>query len=181
MEVWKTIKGYEGCYEASNLGRVRSIDRFVPTAKGGRNLKGVILRPAIDEWGYPHVSLRIDGYARTFKVHRLIALTFIDNSDNLEQVNHISGIKTDNTVTNLEWCSSSYNVQHSYDTGLNKGCKGESNGKTTLSEEEVIKIFHLSNSGDYTQIELAESFNISRSTVGKIKLRMTWKHITEKL
>lgn len=177
MEIWKAIKGYEGFYEASNKGRVRSLDRFVPTARGGRNLKGVVLQPAIDNWGYPHVSMRIDGKSRTFKIHRLIALTFIGDCDKMDQVNHKNGIKTDNKVENLEWCTASFNVQHSYDTGLNKGCSGEINGKTTLSEEEVISIYKLTQNTKYSQRIIAEMYNTSRSTVGKIKLKMTWKYL----
>src|SRR5699024_4409598 len=95
-EVWKDIKGYEGYYQVSNLGRVKSNGRYVKGPynsefwKDGRILKGGKMTS-----GYRFVCLSVDGIKRNFAVHRLVALAFIPNEENKETVNHINGVKTD--------------------------------------------------------------------------------------
>lgn len=99
MEVYKDIKGYEGLYQISNLGNVKSL-------KTG---KEKIMKPFLQRKGYYLIEIRKDNVSKTFAVHRLVAETFISNPDNLPQVNHINENKTDNRVENLEWCSVGYN------------------------------------------------------------------------
>ena len=98
-ELWKDIKNYEGHYQVSNFGRVKSI-------KFG---KEIILKPVTDRHGYLLVSLWKNNKQKTYKVHRLVAEAFIDNSDNLPQVNHKDENPLNNNVNNLEWCNSKYN------------------------------------------------------------------------
>lgn len=93
VEEWRTIEGFEN-YEVSNLGRVRKV---------------TYIKQRGDFNGYPVVNLFKNGKEKTVKVHRLVAKAFIPNPNNLSQVNHINEVKTDNTVTNLEWCTSQYN------------------------------------------------------------------------
>lgn len=100
MEQWKDI--YAG-YQVSNKGRVRSLKRN----------KMLTLR--VTTKGYLQVHLRVDGKDITPKVHRLVANAFIDNPNNLPQINHINGDKTDNRVSNLEWCTNGQNLKHSYE------------------------------------------------------------------
>lgn len=110
VEEWKPVKGFEGCYEISNLGRVRSLPR--PYCKGR------VLKPKKMKIGYNSVNLSKNSVKTTLYIHRLVASHFIDNPDKKLEVNHKDGDKTNNNVDNLEWVSSSENTQHAYDTGL---------------------------------------------------------------
>ena len=101
-EIWKDVVGYEGLYQVSNQGRVKSFkwnkERF--------------LKPSMDKDGYLLVNLCAGGKRKTFKVHRLVCEAFHENPDNKPQVNHINEIKTDNRACNLEWCTCKQNVNH---------------------------------------------------------------------
>lgn len=109
-EVWKDIEGFEGLYQVSNLGNVRSLDRYVSHLSGGECLKkGRILKPYIDKDGYKKVILCKYGEKRLQVVHRLVAQTFIPNINNLPFINHKDENKTNNRVDNLEWCTQKYN------------------------------------------------------------------------
>lgn len=114
-EIWKPIKGYEGIYEISNLGRIKSLKR-----NNNRCLIDKIMKQYIGKQGYLQVRLCKNGKSKLHKVHILIANAFIDNPNNLPIINHIDGNKTNNTISNLEWCSYSHNIKHAYDIGLRK-------------------------------------------------------------
>jgi len=109
MEIWKDIKGYEGFYQISNKGRIKSFKRN----------RIIIMKPSKGSNNYYHISLsKINKKDRkTFSVHRLVAIAFILNPGNKEQTNHKNSIKTDNRVENREWCTRSYNALHSYKAG----------------------------------------------------------------
>ena len=113
-EVWKPVVGYEGLYEVSNIGRVRSINFH----KSG---KAKVMRPSLNTWGYPIVDLRKNSKRHSYTVHRLVALAFIPNPDNLPEINHKNEIKNDNTVENLEWCTRKYNIN--YGTAIKRRSK----------------------------------------------------------
>ena len=117
MEEWRDIKGYEGKYQVSNLGYIKSLlmwtgDKYIKRDK--------ILRRQLNKNGYLYVSLSINGKVKKFKVNRLVAETFIDNPYNLPITNHKDGDKTNNCVNNLEWCNYSDNLKHAYKLGLRK-------------------------------------------------------------
>ena len=119
-EIWKPIPDYEGYYEASNLGRIHSVERVVKSGRGHRTVKSALLKIFLDEWGYEKVSISKDGKNVSRKVHTLVAKAFIPNPNNYPQVNHIDGVKTHNFVNNLEWCNASQNMNHCYGNGMSK-------------------------------------------------------------
>jgi len=146
MEIWKEIKGYEGLYEISSIGRVKSIKSkcFLKFRDNGK--------------GYNAAALYNKGIRKDVKVHRLVAIHFIDNKLNKPQVNHINGVKSDNRVDNLEWCSNRENIIHSYSLGLQKS-------KLTHKDVEFIR-----NSTNVFQKDLALKFNVSQQMISSIKL-----------
>ena len=109
METWENIKGYEGFYQVSNMGRVKSLER---KNSQGRTVKERILKPAVKNAGYVEVNLYAGGKPKTLKVHRLVCEAFNDNRDEKPEVNHINEIKTDNRACNLEWCTRRDNINH---------------------------------------------------------------------
>ena len=117
-EIWKDIEGYEGYYQVSNLGNVKSLSRYKQGVKGTYISKDIILKPFKNKGGYCLVKLCNNSIEKSFQVHRLVAIAFLENNENKEQVNHKNGIKEDNTLINLEWNTRSENTSHAINTGL---------------------------------------------------------------
>ena len=112
-EIWKDIEGYEGKYQVSNLGRVRSLDRVVEKRDGTTQfIHGTIIKPHNKVNGYKVVNLWRQKNSIHMYVHRLVAIAFIPNPGNLQEVNHKDEDKTNNHVDNLEWCSHRYNSMY---------------------------------------------------------------------
>lgn len=106
--MYKSIKGYEGIYEVSELGQVRSVDRIVKFKDSSTSKrKGKELKPSMDKGGYAIVHLNKNGIAKTCNVHRLVAETFVPNPDNLPEVHHLNHDRKDNRVQNLQWVTRS--------------------------------------------------------------------------
>ena len=114
QEIWNDIQGYEGLYQVSNFGRVKSLPKKhdISMGKGYYITKERILQPGEDKDGYLQVGLRKNKKTRMRKIHRLVAETFIPNLNNLPQVNHKDENKQNNDVINLEWCNNSYNQNY---------------------------------------------------------------------
>lgn len=129
-EIWKPVKGYEGLYEVSNLGRVKSL-------KYGREK---VLKPGDDNNGYLFVKLYKDGKRKHFKVHRLVAEAFLPNPEGLPEVNHRDEVKTNNVVYNLEFCSRWYNMHY-----------GTLQERTTAARSKAVEASKFS---DFREIEL---------------------------
>lgn len=164
LEIWKDIKGFEGFYQISNIGRVKSLRRF--NAKGNL-LKEKVIHSGINAWGYKVITLHKNCYRKSILIHRLVAEAFIDNPYNKSQVNHKSGDKQDNRITNLEWCTGSENMIHAYKTGLKKLPIGELNPNNKLSITDKHKIRKLKIMG-FKVNDIMFLYGISQSEVYKI-------------
>lgn len=135
IELWKALPGVPGV-EVSTFGNVRTLDRVVSSEHGTRFIKGHILNRYVSSLGYLNVSIPIDDKWTKKLVHRLVAKTFISNPDNLPEVNHKSCIRNDNRVSNLEWCSKSYNQQYREKFGE---ASGHPVFAINLSTQEVLR------------------------------------------
>ena len=114
-EVWKDIKGYEGLYKISNYGRIKSLERIIPTKINNNDFKlkrEKILSPSKSKNGYLRICLFKNGNKKTYSIHRLVAQAFIPNPNNLPEVNHKDESKENNRVDNLEWCNNIYNQNY---------------------------------------------------------------------
>src|ERR1700721_2323242 len=111
-EIWKPIKGYDGLYEVSNFGRVKSLARKMIKGKNIFYSKERILKHQKMITGYYLIILSLDKITKGFLIHRLVGNAFIENPNNHLIINHIDGIKTNNYYKNLEWCSQKYNNHH---------------------------------------------------------------------
>ena len=128
-EIWKPVAGYEGIYDVSNLGRVKTVERTcylnIKGTDTQRIIKEKIKHPSQDGQGYKNnngylsVILSFKNKSKRFHVHRLVAEAFLENPNNYETVNHIDGNKFNNEVSNLEWASRKQNIEHAWKTGLN--------------------------------------------------------------
>lgn len=158
----REIKGYEGRYAVSDDGRIFSLVDF----KGRKRI--VEKKQYTDKYGYKCLMLYKLGEKKHMTVHRAVANTFIDNPEGLPQVNHIDGDKTNNHVSNLEWCTASKNVQHAFDNGLNKphespwkGCKSQDHprAKPVLIKKNDVCVCFLSSR------DACKFLSVSKSTV----------------
>jgi hypothetical protein len=143
-EIWKDIAKYEGLYQISNFGKVKSLDRQIKTIYGvTRNIKGKSLTLIQHEDGYLVVALCKNNKVKISSVHRLVASAFIEKESGKPLINHKNGIKSDNTVSNLEWCTPRENIIHArdvlgvdYKTFKNKPVK-RSDGKVFQSVSDA--------------------------------------------
>ena len=150
MEIWKTIKDFEN-YEVSSFGNIRRL-----------YLKGYKYRKPGLQYGYCSVTFVFNKTEfKKFQVHRLVALAFIPNIENKLCVNHINGIKTDNRVENLEWCTHSENEKHSFDV-LGKITNGIVRRKIPLQDIQLIKNLYISG---LSMRKIAKQYNVNQSTI----------------
>lgn len=176
-EEWRDIEGYEGIYQISNLGRVRSLSRIVARNRGGpKKQAGQILSITVRKGPYLGVTLSKNGRKKNFTIHRLLARHFIANPAGLAEVNHIDGNKFNNCLSNLEWVTHGGNSKHAYDLGLNKGPWGEKNFSSKLTALSVQAIRTLIACG-VEQKFLASHYGVHNSTISAIHLRKKWRNL----
>jgi hypothetical protein len=179
-EVWKDIKDYEGHYQVSNIGRVKSLARVVEIRKTiFGNKKEIFLKPTKNRKGYLTVKLckKSDEVCseKSKIIHRLVANEFLENPFSKPQVNHINGIKDDNRVENLEWATGSENVIHALANNLKISQKGSEHGNSKLTENEVLEIRAIGRTK--TLKEVAKIYNVDMSLISLILLEKAWKHL----
>ena len=174
MEVWKKIQGFEN-YEISSLGRIKVNLKF----RKYRDYQSKILNPSLDKDGYLRTALTKEGKKYMKPIHRLVALNFITNTNKKPCVNHKNGIKTDNRIENLEWCTHSENVKHAYASGLKKKSSycGEGNSSSKVTEEQVIAMREEFKQGNISYKELAIKYGVKQNTIGYIITKKTWKYV----
>lgn len=159
--MWKIIDR-EPEYEVSRTGEIRNIRT------------GHIKSLRRDRYGYPRVTLYPSG--KTYTVHRLVAKAFLDNPENLKQVNHKNGIKTDNSVNNLEWCTLQYNCKHRSSVLYPDSIKGSSNPQAVLNDDSVRRIKY----GDLStlsNVSVGNMLGVTPEQIRRIKKGDRWAHI----
>ena len=155
-EIWKDIDEYEGIYQISNYGRCKRFYKSKPEK---------ILKPVKGSYGYMFYTLAKNGNIKTFRIHRLVALYFIDNPNNYPEVNHIDGNKENYSIGNLEWCTRSQNMKHGHELGLifiNKAI----NATKIISDEQIIIIKKMRKL-NFTLKEIACISGVTISTIHK--------------
>lgn len=169
-EIWEKAFGLEKHYEVSNLGNIRSLPRITTGIRKDGSLStqrrpGKIISPYVSKQGYLTVALKIDGVRKKYLLHRLVAATFVSGYSKELTVNHINGIKTDNTAENLEWVTLEENTRLQWKTGL-VDLRGEKHPLSKISNTEALRIKNLSGR---SVTDIAEEFGISTSLVYKIR------------
>lgn len=169
---WKDVRGYEGLYQVSNDGLVKSLK-----ARNKWNANRLLI-PHSHHQGYLGIRLSRDGEVKEFRIHRLVMIAFIGEPpfENAE-VNHKNGDKADNRIENLEWCTAKQNTQHAGEVlGVRATYPGEANGHSRLTAADVTRIRQLWMSGS-TQVEIAGLYQTTQSHIGRIVRREAWKNV----
>lgn len=178
---WIDIRGYEGIYQICKAGKVRSLDKIVnnyPHSK--RKCKGRVLKPLADKLGYHYFQLSDkDGNIKNHKLHRLLCTMFIPNPNSYPEVNHKNGVKHDNRLENLEWCTHQQNMKHAYDNGLIPEpitIKGEKSNFAKLSDSQAREIKERLKKGEHPS-DIAIDYPVGASAIKEIRAGRSWGHI----
>ena len=163
-EEWRGIPGYEGLYEVSNIGRLRTIKT------------GKIKKQRTSRYGYLIVGLSKDGWVRTMMVHRAVLMAFVGMPPPGHEAHHKNHLKTSNPVENLEWVTPKENVRAAIEEGLHNNT-GHHNGNAKLTEDQVRSIRHSYAAHGETKASIARRFGIGHTTVRNIINRDRWAHV----
>lgn len=163
QEEWRDVIGYEGYYIVSNTGKIKRIKKMP-----GTSCK--ILKQTYS-YGYSHVNLSKQNTLKRIRVHKIVCQAFLDNPNNKKSINHIDNNRSNNNLSNLEWCTAKENYEHSRIQGRNT--RGEKQHSSKLNEESVkeIKKSKLNNA------ELGRKFNVNKSSIRMIRIGKNWSHV----
>lgn len=179
-EKWKNIDGFGGTYQISNYGNARSIDRVIFNNGCGawQSVKGSKLKPSKDSGGYLYIILydKVTKHRQTLKIHRLVAINFVDGYEDGLTVNHINGIRSYNFYLNLEWITQKENIRDKYKRGY-KNPSGELNHKSKLKNSDIGVIISLYYDG-VSQPIIAKAFGVSQPTISNIITNKTFTNAT---
>lgn len=173
-ETWRDIPGYEGLYQASTLGRVRSVDRYIKYSNGREVFtKGKMLSLTLSKGnGRLQVNLSKNGKVEKTRPYVLVMLAFVGECPDNMEICHINGVKTDDRLENLKYDTISENRIDNYRYG-------SKNNRGKLSIEEVLEIRKLYKTGDYTQVDIAKMYNVKHYTIGRIIKRKTFAWLND--
>ena len=181
QEIWRPVPGFEGEYEVSNLGKVRSLDRIQHRSNGQSYcdfcIKGRVLKPYLTgkNDGYCTVSLK----HKNVKVHRIVARSFLQPVEGKNEVNHINGNKHDNRASNLEWVTSGENGQHALTTGLKRTGADVPNAKLTASDVYQIRRTYVKGDSKFGAKPLSREYGVSNTTIRRIVRNKKWRFQSE--
>ena len=178
-EVWKPVPHYEGYYEISNTGRLRSVDKEVASKAGSKQFrKGMDITPGIRERGYKCWTFYKNGIGKTIDIHRLVAEAFIPNPENKPQVNHKDGNKLNNNVSNLEWVTNQENIKHAVQHKLHDVPSGTANKLSVLTADIVRDARKRRAKGERVS-DLAKEYGVCRETLNRAVTGTTYRDITD--
>lgn len=177
VEEWRPVVGFEGLYEVSSLGRVRSLDHISRGPRGTRRLyRGRVLSPD-GSADYCRVTLH-KGAPTRLTVHKLVGMAFLPPNAARSHINHKDGNKRNNAASNLEWCTPAENTRHAWETGLSNAVRGERSGQAKVRECDIDTIRAARNRG-VSLAQIALVFNISETAVSYIARGISWAHHKE--
>lgn len=175
-ERWLPVPGWEGLYDVSDMGRVKSLARKVLRRyHGWQAVPECILKGRVDKSGYLYVALSRPGRTFTVKVHRLVLLAFHGTSAQALSGDHINGDRLDNRAANLRFCTPAENSANM--RRLGRQARGEKNSHAKLTADDVIEIRSRYSAGNISQPTLARLYGVTHPTIGFIVRRRAWKHV----
>ena len=175
IEEWKNVEGFDGFYQVSNFGNVKSLGGWCGTSLR----KPHVLSVSLTRDGYEKVRLIHNGKDKTLRVHRLVAEGFIPKVEGKNTVNHIDGNKRNNNVSNLEWVDRSEQMYHAYKLGLKPSIVGTKNKGSKLTEEQVreIRNLYVPYSREYGTVALANKYGVTNRGIGLVVNNKSYKNV----
>ena len=170
QEIWKDVEGFEGIYQVSNMGRVRSLDHVANSRNGvPQHHRGKILKQSADRHGYKRVHISKDGIAKSVRVHRLVAQAFCEKPNGMDIVNHLDNNPSNNCSSNLEWTDDKGNMQHAARQGR-MGWRPENLRRA--QEAHKIPVIAIAPDGTRiwfpSQVDAAKALKVNRGHIGQI-------------
>ena len=166
-EIWKDIRGYEGFYQISNYGRIKSFKRK----------NAIILRPVVTPEGYLRVGLKKDSASKSFYVHILVGTAFLPNPESKPEINHEDGCKFNNHVSNLKWVTGLENKRHSVKMGLHRAGSNFRDAKLIDEQVRYIRKVYKPRDAEFGGAALAKKFKMSFSSMMRVIHRKSYKNV----